>query len=121
MTTGREFILALGEIYRVVVVIGASATLFKPWILSNAGDLQSLHNLLEECQALWSTSGLEEALSSVLAPTTFDDSSLFKSIKHILGHDVLKLENYVFAEKEARCRLSLLTAGVVPGTQLHQT
>lgn len=118
MTTGRKFILALGEIYRVVVVIGASATLFKPWILSSAGDLPSVHSLLEECHAVWSTSGLEEALSSVLAPSTFDDTSLLKSIKHVRGLDALQLANYVFGEKESRCRLSLLTAGVVPGTQL---
>lgn len=121
MTTGRKFVLALGEIYRVVVVLGASAILFKPWILSTSVDSPSIYILLEECRALWSTSGLEEALASVSAPTTLNDTSLFKSVKHILGLDELKLEKYVFAEKESRCCLSLLTAGVVPGTQLCQT
>lgn len=121
MMTGKKFVLALGEIYRLVVALGASAKLFKPWILSGSVDSPSIYILLEECRVVWSTSGLEEALSSVLAPTTVDDASLFKSIKHILSLDVLELENYVFAEKESRCCLSLLTAGVVPGTQLRQT
>ncbi|KAH6772497.1 hypothetical protein C2S51_010901 [Perilla frutescens var. frutescens] len=111
---GRKFVLALGEIYKVVVVLRASAELFKPWILSGSIDSPSIYILLEECRAVWSTSGLEEALASVLAPTTLEETSLFKSIKHILGLDVLNLENYVFAEKSYRCCLSLLTAGVVP-------
>ncbi|XP_047946543.1 uncharacterized protein LOC125192909 isoform X2 [Salvia hispanica] len=111
---GRNFVLALGEVYRVVVVLGASAKLFKPWILSNSVDSPSIYILLEECHAVWSTSRLEEALASVSAPTTLSETSLFKSIRHIIGLDVLELENYVFAEKESRCWLSLLTAGVVP-------
>ncbi|XP_057763713.1 uncharacterized protein LOC130985005 isoform X2 [Salvia miltiorrhiza] len=115
---GMKFVLALGEIYRVVIVLGASAILFKPWILSSSVDPPSIYILLEECRAVWSTSGLEEALASVSAPTTLNDTSLFKSIKHILGLDELKLENYVFAEKESRCCLSLLTAGVVPDLKI---
>ncbi|XP_042065032.1 uncharacterized protein LOC121808546 isoform X2 [Salvia splendens] len=115
---GRNFVLALGELYRVVVVLGASAKLFKPWILSNSVDSPSIYILLEECHAVWSTSRLEEALASVSAPTTLSETSLFKSIRHIVGLDVLELENYVFAEKESRCWLSLLTAGVVPDLKI---
>ncbi|XP_042060016.1 uncharacterized protein LOC121804510 isoform X2 [Salvia splendens] len=115
---GRNFVLALGEVYRVVVVLGASAKLFKPWILSNSVDSPSIYILLEECHAVWSTSRLEEALASVSAPTTLSETSLFKSIRHIVGLDVPELENYVFAEKESRCWLSLLTAGVVPDLKI---
>lgn len=121
MTTGRKFVLALGEIYRVVVVLGASAKLFKPWILSGSIDPPAIYIFLEECHAVWSTSGLKEALSSVSAPTALDNTSLLKSIRHILGLDAFKLQNYVFAEKESRCRLSILTAGVVPGRQIPIT
>ncbi|KAL1561901.1 hypothetical protein AAHA92_04543 [Salvia divinorum] len=115
---GKKFVLALGEVYRVVAVLGASAKLFKPWILSNSVDSPTIYILLEECHAVWSTSGLEEALASVSAPITLSDTSLFKSIRHILGQDVRKLENYVFSEKESRCCLSLLTVGVVPDLKI---
>lgn len=118
MITGRKFFLALGEIYRVVVVLGASAELFKPWTLSGSVDNPAIYSLLEECHAVWSSSGLEEALSIVSAPTALDSTSLFKSIKHILGLDALILQNYVFAETGSRCWLSILTAGVAPGRQI---
>ncbi|KAG8391005.1 hypothetical protein BUALT_Bualt01G0143000 [Buddleja alternifolia] len=103
---GRKFVLALGEIYRVVVVLGASAKLFKPWTLNSP----AIYTLLEECHNVWSTSGLEEALSTAL-----DNASLLESIKHILGLDALALQNYVFAEKGSLCGLSILTEKVAPG------
>ncbi|GFP93163.1 hypothetical protein PHJA_001460600 [Phtheirospermum japonicum] len=99
---GRKFIWAIGEIYRVVVVLGASAKLFKPWTLSGSVDSPAIYILLEECHAVWSTSGLEEALSTVSAPSALDNTSLLESIKHILGLDELKLQNYVFAENGSR-------------------
>ncbi|KAL0422019.1 UNVERIFIED_CONTAM: hypothetical protein Slati_3224800 [Sesamum latifolium] len=71
--------------------------------------------LPEECHALWSTSGLEEAFSSVSAPTDSNNTSLLSSIKHILGLDALALQNHVFMGKKSLCQLSMLTAGVVPG------
>ncbi|KAL7157758.1 hypothetical protein ABFS83_02G098300 [Erythranthe nasuta] len=111
---GRKFFLALGEIYKVVVVLGASAKLFKPWTLSVSVDSPpAIYILLEECHAVWSSSGIEEAFSSAL-----DNSSLLKSIKHILDLDALTLENYLFAEKESRCWLSILTAEAVPDMKM---
>lgn len=119
MTTGRKFLLALGEIYRVVVVLGASAKVFEPWILSGSEESPAIYTLIQECHAVWSTSGLQKALS-----TTLDDhdTSLFESIKHILDLDATTLQNYVFTEKEeSRCCLSMLTAGAVPGRQIQLT
>ncbi|PIN12260.1 hypothetical protein CDL12_15132 [Handroanthus impetiginosus] len=115
---GRKFVLALGEIYRVVVILGASTKLFKPWTLSGSVGSPTVNILLEECHAVWSTSGLEEALSIVSSPTALDNASLFKSIKHILGLDAFMLQNHVFTEKESRCRLSFLTTGVAPGMKM---
>ncbi|KAL0357340.1 UNVERIFIED_CONTAM: hypothetical protein Scaly_1419700 [Sesamum calycinum] len=112
---GRKFVLALGEIYRVVVVLGASAKLFKPWVLSCSVDSPTVCALPEECHALWSTSGLEEAISSVSAPTALNNTSLLSSIEHILGLDALALQNHVFMGRKSLCRLSMLTAGVAPG------
>ncbi|KAL0384833.1 UNVERIFIED_CONTAM: hypothetical protein Sradi_2877600 [Sesamum radiatum] len=69
----------------------------------------------KECHALWLTSGLEEAFSSVSPPTALDNTSLLSSIEHILGLDALALQNHVFLGKKSLCRLSMLTAGVAPG------
>ncbi|XP_011087384.1 uncharacterized protein LOC105168888 isoform X2 [Sesamum indicum] len=112
---GRKFVLALGEIYRVVVILGASAKLFKPWVLSCSVDSPTVCALPEECHALWSTSGLEEAFLSVSGPTASNNTSLLSSIKHILGLDALVLQNHVFMGKKSLCRLSMLTAEVAPG------
>ncbi|KAL2532134.1 hypothetical protein Adt_05485 [Abeliophyllum distichum] len=107
---GREFILALGEIYRVVAVLGAQAKIFKPWTLSCWSNIDIL---LEECHTLWLSSGFEEVLSSVSEPASSDDASLMKSIKYICGLDALALQNSVFAQHESLCRQSL-----IPGAAL---
>lgn len=114
MLTGQEFILAVGEIYKVVVIIGASAKIFKPWTISCWSNIDIL---LEECHTLWSTSGFEEALLSVSETSSSDDASLIKSIKYICGLDAFALQNCFFTQHESLCRLSILSAGAVPGRQ----
>ncbi|GER32916.1 nucleolar GTPase [Striga asiatica] len=114
---GREFFWAIGEIYRVVVVLGASAKLFKPWTLLSSADLQGIYILLDESYAVWATSGLEEVISTMSAPR-LDDTSLLESIKHILNLDEFELQKYVFAENESRCWLSILTEKVAPGMKM---
>ncbi|CAI9764759.1 unnamed protein product [Fraxinus pennsylvanica] len=114
-TQGREFILALGEIYRVVVILEASAKIFKPWTISCWSSIQIL---LEECHTLWSTSGFEEALMSVSETSSSDDASLMKSIKYISGLDAFALQNCVFTQHESLCRLSILSVGAVPGMKM---
>ena len=72
MTTGKNYIVSLGEIYRVIEVIGSSARLYKPWVLVSSTDPMGLFNLLSECSTLWSSSGLEEALQSISDPAGAD-------------------------------------------------
>lgn len=116
---GIRYIIALGEIYRVVQVIGASAKLYKPWVLLYTVEPVSLFFLLNECTTLWSTSGLDEALQSISEQidTEFDGTlkELLESMKYIHDLDALVLQNHVFSGNQPLCRLSMLTAGIVPG------
>ncbi|CAN4111157.1 unnamed protein product [Withania somnifera] len=117
---GRAFILALGEIYRITVVLEASVKLCKPWTWLDSAQCTSIHSMLDECHIIWSSSGLGEALSSLLDSASEDGSSvasLLDSIKFIHGLDGLTLQKHLFSQKEV-CRLSLLTLEVLPGMEL---
>ncbi|KAL7235154.1 hypothetical protein ACSBR1_018616 [Camellia fascicularis] len=115
---GKQFILALGEIYRVVVVLGTSIKLYKPWILSSSVDSTSRYALFEECCTLWSSSGIEEALQGISDPIDFEYHStveaLRESIMYIRNLDALAIGNHVFNQPVSVCRLSLLTSEAVP-------
>ncbi|XP_058222329.1 uncharacterized protein LOC131332244 isoform X3 [Rhododendron vialii] len=119
---GKGFILALGEIYRVVAVLGASTKLYKPWILSSSTDSTSIYALLEECYTLWSTLGIEEALQEISDPIDFEYHStveaLRESIRFIHGHDELTLGNRTLNQQVSVCRLSLLTSEAVPDIKM---
>ncbi|XP_052193434.1 uncharacterized protein LOC127801934 [Diospyros lotus] len=119
---GKHFILALGEIYRVVLVLGASIKLYKPWVLSSSVNSKSIDVLLEECYTLWLSSGLEEALLGISDPIDFEYHStveaLWESIKYIHDLDVLDLGNHVFNQKASVCQLSLLTSEAVPAMKM---
>lgn len=121
MTTGKNYIVALGEIYRVIEVVGSSARLYKPWVLVSSTDPMGLFTLLSECSTLWSGSGLEEALQSISDPSGADCNrdltTLIESIKNIHNLDTLTLYNHVFCGQGPICRLSVLAAGAVPGMQ----
>lgn len=117
---GRAFIRALGEIYRVAVVLEASVKLCKPWTWLDSAQYGSIHSMLDECHSIWSSLGLGEALSSMLDSASGDGSSvasLLDSIKLIHGLDGLTLQKHLYAQKEV-CRLSLLTLEVLPGMEL---
>ncbi|XP_042482230.1 uncharacterized protein LOC122062648 [Macadamia integrifolia] len=115
---GQRYFLALAEIYRVVEVLKASTTLYKPWILSNLKDPSVIFALLEECRSVWSESGLEEAVRSIPDPVSvgYDGTvmALLESIKSIHDLDVLALQNRVFSQRESICQLSGLSHAVVP-------
>ncbi|KAG6701467.1 hypothetical protein I3842_08G166300 [Carya illinoinensis] len=117
---GKRYILALGEIYRVIEVLGASTKLYKPWILTS-GDATGLYGLLSECYSIWSGSGLEDALMSIRDDigVEYDETIkvLQESIKYIHDIDVVALRNHIFSDQPI-CRLSALTASAVPGLKL---
>ncbi|KAF2307224.1 hypothetical protein GH714_025556 [Hevea brasiliensis] len=118
---GKKYVLALGEIYRVVEILGSSSKLYKPWILASTTDPMDIFTLLSECSSQWSSSGLEEALHSILNSPDFeyDESlkTLLESIKYIHDLDAHRLYNHVFSGQGPTCHLSALTAGTLPGKQ----
>ncbi|XP_030467000.1 uncharacterized protein LOC115685982 isoform X2 [Syzygium oleosum] len=119
---GKQYILALGEVYRAVGVLGASVMLYKPWILLNYGDFSGISALLDECASSWSNSGLEEALQSISNPLEFQYEetveALVESIKHVYSLNAGVLQKAVFSCEEPVCHLSLLNPGTVPGMKM---
>jgi hypothetical protein len=117
--TGKRYILALGEIYRVVEVLRASTKLYKPWIILTSMDTTGLVGLLSECYSTWASSGLEDALKSISDRIDFEYDGtikeLLESIKYIHDIDALALQNHFFSGQQPICRLSALSAGIVPG------
>ncbi|GKV08974.1 hypothetical protein SLEP1_g20541 [Rubroshorea leprosula] len=118
---GRQYIHALGEIYRVIEIIGISAKLFKPWILFSSANSTGIFDLLRECSMLWSNTGLQDACQS-MSDLAHSDSEAIKallgSIMYIHNLDMNKLHNHIISGKEPTCHLSLLTAGTVPGMKM---
>ncbi|XP_076890294.1 uncharacterized protein LOC143541330 [Bidens hawaiensis] len=102
---GRQFVIAIGEIYRVVMILEASVKLYKPWILLSGADLKGIYGLLQECHSLWSTSGLERS-----TPADY----LLQSIKHIQNLDEIAIANQIISQDEPQCGLSLLSPTMVP-------
>ncbi|XP_028770870.1 uncharacterized protein LOC114728176 isoform X2 [Neltuma alba] len=119
---GSQYIHALGEICRVAEIVGLSAKLHKPWMLSGSVDPARLFALLNECYAIWSDSGLEEALLCMSNETNFEQegisTELLKSIKYIHELDEQELQSCIFAGEEATCQLSALPAGFIPGLKM---
>ncbi|KAF5740070.1 hypothetical protein HS088_TW11G00134 [Tripterygium wilfordii] len=119
---GKKYIIALGEVYRVVETLGSSAKLFKSWLLINSIDSARMSALLSECSSIWSSSGLEEALRSIFDPTglEYDGTveALLQSIKDIHDLNADALCNHVFGGQQTTCQLSLLTAAAVPGMKM---
>ncbi|KAM1526001.1 hypothetical protein ACFX10_010391 [Malus domestica] len=120
---GKQYIVALGEIYRVVLVLEASAKLYKSWILLHSSNCFSFFSLLNECSTLWSSSGLDEALKSISDAIDFkyDETvaALLDSMTYIHHLDAFALQNQVVVYgQEPICSLTLLTAGAVPGIKM---
>ncbi|XP_019452245.1 PREDICTED: uncharacterized protein LOC109354301 isoform X1 [Lupinus angustifolius] len=119
---GVRYILALGEIYRVAEIIGASVKLYKPWMFLGSIDTASLFSLLNECYSIWSESGLEEALFSISNQSNVEPDGisreLVESIKYIHELDEHLLQSYVISGEETTCQLSALPSGFVPGLKM---
>ncbi|XP_039029240.1 uncharacterized protein LOC120163340 [Hibiscus syriacus] len=118
---GRQYILALGEIFRVVRIVRSLSTkLYKPWILFCSDNHTNFLSLVRECSTVWSSSGLEEALQSLTVSTDLkcDVEALFGSIRSIHDPDAHELYKQVFSGQEPTCCLSGLTASAVPGMKM---
>ncbi|KAI4301806.1 hypothetical protein L6164_035050 [Bauhinia variegata] len=118
---GIRYFKALGEIYRVAEIVGTSAKLYKPWVLSGSADTTRLFSFLNDCNAAWSSSGLEEALSSIMSQSNSEHDGisreLFESIKYIHELDELVLQSYIICGPET-CQLSALPADIIPGLKI---
>nr|GMD09461.1 probable serine/threonine-protein kinase DDB_G0282963 isoform X1 [Ipomoea batatas] len=118
-TRGRQYILGLVEIYKVAVVLGASVKLYQPWTWLNSVDFTGIYSLLNECHALWSRLGLEQAILNTSDPASTGTIRLsLDNIKSIHDLDAFALQNHIFSQKEVICRLSLLTSEAVNGMKL---
>ncbi|KAF3944434.1 hypothetical protein CMV_029092 [Castanea mollissima] len=119
---GKRYILALGEIYRVVEVLRASTKIHKPWLLLTSTDIAGLVGLLGECYSIWSSSGIEDALKSISDCIDFKYDgtikALLESIEYIHDIDTLALQNHAFSGQQPICHLSALSASIVPGLSL---
>lgn len=100
-------------------VLRASATLYKPWILSNCGDSMGMFVSLEKCKSAWMDSGLKEALESISSTVDLEHKGTIKALLesiHVINElDALALQNLVFGQEEPICRLSLLSTRVSQG------
>lgn len=119
---GKQYIVALGEIYRVVLVIGASTKLYSPWMLLHSSDCSSLFALLNECSTIWSSSGLDYTLRSIsdVDDLKYDGTvdALLDSLMSIHHLDAVSLQNHFLSGQQTICSVSLLTAGAVPGIKM---
>lgn len=117
--TGCQYIHALGEICRVAEIVGLSAKLHKPWMLSRSVDPARLFALVNECYTIWSDSGLEEALLCISNQTDVEQEAisreLLESIKYIHELDEQELQSCIFTGEDTTCQLSALPAGFIPG------
>ncbi|GAB2228946.1 hypothetical protein Droror1_Dr00023080 [Drosera rotundifolia] len=120
-TRGQRHIQALGEIYRVVQLLGSSAKLYKPWILLNSDNVIDLIPLLDECTTLWSDSGLEERLENLSDVVETKNciliEGLLESIKHIRNIDVLSMLDLDFTAPASFCQMTLLPLEILSGLE----
>ncbi|KAF6152165.1 hypothetical protein GIB67_005811 [Kingdonia uniflora] len=114
---GQQYVVALGEIYRVVEVLRASTRVYKAWILSTHAGPTNIFALLEECDAIWSGSRLEDALMSISDPVSsrYEGTvkELLESIKFVHALNEHDIQSHAFSLKGPICRFSLLPLTVV--------
>ncbi|CAO2836668.1 unnamed protein product [Amaranthus hypochondriacus] len=116
---GQRYFQALGEVYKVVELLGLSAEIFKPWILLTLSNSTQFFGVLDECNALWSNSGLEEAVQDLSDHVDFGCSetakALLSSIKNIRDIDIITVHEHIFIQHKSICRISMLPEDVLEG------
>ncbi|KAI3979993.1 hypothetical protein MKX01_042647 [Papaver californicum] len=115
---GQQYILALGEIYRVVEVLRISTKLYWPWIVSTLANPAEMISLLEECSAAWLDSKLDDALLSFSdeVGVGYAAKILVESLNSVHNLDVSALQKHVL--QEPNCSLSLLSLKAVSGMKV---
>ncbi|KAL9689207.1 hypothetical protein QQ045_033641 [Rhodiola kirilowii] len=118
-TKGKNFVHALGEIFRVVTLLEASSKAYRPWILSSSMDHDSIFTLLKECSTLWSSSGLNDTLKSLSDPANSECAeeilALLESVSRIHELDV---PYGSLRQQDSVCGLSLLTGAMIPDVKM---
>ncbi|XP_058082264.1 uncharacterized protein LOC131230387 isoform X3 [Magnolia sinica] len=114
---GLNYFLALGEIYRVSLVLRASVALYKPWILLKSRDSTDIFAFFEDCKTSWIDSGLKESLKRISDSADLEYAgtikALLESIKYTHDLDEVSLYHHAFDQGEPICRLSLLPSGLI--------
>ncbi|CAH9075928.1 unnamed protein product [Cuscuta epithymum] len=112
-TRGMKYILGLVEIYKVAVVLEASVKLYQPWTWLSSVDFTGIRSLLDECHALWSSSGLGHAILSSDLESASTIGLCLDNIKFIHDIDAYTLQKRLFSQNDITCGLSLLTSEVL--------
>ncbi|XP_074585227.1 uncharacterized protein LOC141841009 isoform X3 [Curcuma longa] len=117
-----KYFIALGEIYRVAEVLGASLKVYKPWLLLNPGNYSSkLLASLDKCAEAWTLYGLEEAVKTISESHNVEHAHLAKtllaSVKTI--HE-LDLSRRSFSEGKKICGISLLSTEELQDLKMEQ-
>uniref|UniRef100_A0A803KP81 Synergin gamma C-terminal domain-containing protein n=1 Tax=Chenopodium quinoa TaxID=63459 RepID=A0A803KP81_CHEQI len=122
---GQKFIQALGEIFKVVELLGVSAKVYKPWILLSVSDSSQFFSVLFECGALWVNSGLEGALQNLSDDIDFQCNETAKpivaSITNICEIDVVAVHDLVFRGHKTTCQMSLLPQEILTDLKTLKT
>lgn len=117
-SAGQRYFLALGEIYRVVEILSASARLYKPWILVNMADSKDMLRNIDRSAEVWRDSGLKQALE-VISNTSIElkgvSEGLLESINSISKLGEKDLHRRISGDGVQFCRLSLLPLEFLPG------
>ncbi|CAA6654150.1 unnamed protein product [Spirodela intermedia] len=114
----QQYFLALGEIYRVVEILSASARLYKPWILVNLADSKDILRNIDTSAVVWRDSGLKQALE-VISSNSIElkvaSEELLESINSISNLGAQALHGHISGDGVQICRLSLLPLEFLPG------
>ncbi|XP_078148048.1 uncharacterized protein LOC144543600 isoform X2 [Carex rostrata] len=114
ISSGENYFIALGEIYRVVEILKITLKRFSSLILlSNQNRLNEINVCLDICTKAWN-SGLNVALETISggnSASALNAKSLAESIKRIREVDI---QNDVLYKERAYCKLCLLPLALLP-------
>ncbi|KAF3335886.1 hypothetical protein FCM35_KLT20393 [Carex littledalei] len=114
ISSGENYFIALGEIYRIVEIVKLTLKRFSSLLLSsNQNRLNELNMCLDICTKAWG-SGLNVALETISggnSASALSAKSLAESIKRIREVDIQNDDLY---KERAYCKLCLLPLALLP-------